>query len=121
MCHLLPIHTERRLIVNEVFRMIDFGVYGKLKLTKFVFTQKQAIYLDYKALSLDPKFIKSMFRFIISLFKRPNPKTKPCGNYCMIYSNLQAAHRACREMKTIRRREKSARRVELENGNRTIS
>lgn len=109
LCHLLPTHTERRLIVSEIFRMIDFGVYARLKLTKFVFTQKQAIYLDYKALSLDSKYAKSMYKFIVSLFKKPNPKTKACGSYCMIYSNLQAAHRVCREMKSIRRHEKSAR------------
>lgn len=116
LCHLLPTHTERRLIVNEVFRMIDFGVYGKLKLTKFVFTQKQAIYLDYTALSLDSKHIKSMYKFIVSLFKKPNPKTKPCGCYCMIYTNLQAAHRVCREMKSIRRHEKLARQLKQQDG-----
>jgi hypothetical protein len=116
LCHLLPTHTERRLIVNEVFRMIDFGVYGKLKLTKFVFTQKQAIYLDYTALSLDSKHIKSMYKFIVSLFKKPNPKTKPCGCYCMIYTNLQAAHRVCREMKSIRRHEKLARQLKQHDG-----
>lgn len=115
LCHFLPTHTERRLVVSEVFRMIDFKVYARLKLSNFVFTQKQAIYLDYRSMSLDSKHIKSMYRFLISLFKKPNPKTKACGCYCMIYSNLEPAHRVCREMKSIRRHEKSARLVKGRN------
>lgn len=115
LCRLLPIHIERKFIVNEVFRMIDNGVYGKLSLSKFIFTQKQAIYIDYSTLSLDSKYIKSMYKFIISLFKKPNAKTKACGTYCMIYTNLANAHRVCKEMKTIRRSVKLARQLELKN------